>query len=50
MGLLLLVRGGRMVAITAERGVIERQSGARLTYPRRPPEAECVAIWELASG
>ena len=50
MGLLLLVRGGRVVAITAGSAVIERQSGARLTYTRQPPVAECVAIWELASG
>jgi hypothetical protein len=49
MGLLLLVRGGRVAAITAESAVIERQSGARLTYTRRPPEPECVAIWELTS-
>jgi hypothetical protein len=47
MGLLLLVRGGRVAAITAERAVIERQSGAHLTYTRRPPEPECVPIWEL---
>jgi hypothetical protein len=47
MGLLLLVRGGRVVAITADSAVIERQSGARLTYTRRLPDAECVALWEL---
>jgi hypothetical protein len=50
MGLLLLVRGGRVVAITAESALIERQSGARLTYTRRPPEPECAPIWQLASG
>jgi hypothetical protein len=47
MGLLLLVRAGRVVAITAESAVIEQQSGAHLTYTRRPPEAECIPIWEL---
>jgi hypothetical protein len=47
MGLLLLVNGGRVVAITAESAVIEQQSGARLTYPRRSAEAECVALWDL---
>ena len=50
MGLLLLVNGGRVIAITAESAVIEQQSGARLTYTRRPPEAECVALWELPGG
>jgi hypothetical protein len=47
MGLLLLVRGGRVVAITAGSAVIERQSKARLTYTRRPPEPQCAPIWEL---
>ena len=32
MGLLLLVNGGRVIAITAETAVIQQQSGARLTY------------------
>ena len=49
MGLLLLIQGGRIVALTADSAIIERQSGARLTYRRRPPEPECVAVWELAS-
>jgi hypothetical protein len=43
------VRGGRVVAITAEIAVIERESGARLTYTKHRPERECVAIWELTS-
>jgi hypothetical protein len=47
MGLLLLISGGRVVALTAETAKIEQQSGARLTYTRRPPDAECVAVWEL---
>ena len=50
MGLLLLVNGGRVIAITAETAVIQQQSGARLTYTRRPPEAECVALWDLLSA
>jgi hypothetical protein len=49
MGLLLLVNGGRVVAITTETGMIEQQSGARLTYTRRPPDTECVALWDLSS-
>jgi hypothetical protein len=47
MGLLLLINVGRVIAITTESAVIEKQSGARLTYARRPPEAECVPVWEL---
>ena len=47
MGLLLLLRGGRVVALTASTAVIEQLSGARLTYTRRPPEAEGVPLWEL---
>jgi hypothetical protein len=50
MGLLLLLRGGRVVALTASTAIIEQQSGARLTYTRRPPEPECVPLWELASA
>ena len=49
MGLLLLINGGRIVAITAETAVIERQSGARLTYTRRSADTECVAVWDLRS-
>jgi hypothetical protein len=47
MGLLPLLRGGRVVALTASTALIEQQSGARLTYTRRPPEPECVPLWEL---
>jgi hypothetical protein len=47
MGLLLSVRRGRVVAITAKSARIEQPSGARLTYMRRSPEVECVAVWEL---
>jgi hypothetical protein len=49
MGLLLLVGGGRAVAISAETSVIEQRCGARLTYTRRPAEAECAALWQLPS-
>jgi hypothetical protein len=48
MGLLLLLRGGRVVALTASTAIIEQQSSARLTYTRRPPGAECVPLWELS--
>jgi hypothetical protein len=47
MGLLLVIRGGRVVVLTTEAAKIEQQSGARLTYTRRPPDAECVAVWDL---
>jgi hypothetical protein len=47
MGLLLVIRGGRVVALTSETAKIEQQSGARLTYTRRPAEVGCVALWEL---
>jgi hypothetical protein len=49
MGLLLVIRGGRVVVLTTEVAKIEQQSGARLTYTRRPPETECVAVWDLIS-
>jgi hypothetical protein len=49
MGLLLLVNGGRVVVISAESAIIEQQSGSRLTYTRRPPEPECVPLWDLNS-
>ena len=47
MGLLLLIRGGRVVALTADSAAIEQQSGARLTYTRQPIEAECMPLWRL---
>jgi hypothetical protein len=50
MGLLPLIQGGRVIAITAESARIEQPSGARLTYTRRPPEAGCVAVWDLLAG
>jgi hypothetical protein len=49
-GLLLSVRRGRVVAITAKSARIEQPSGARLTYTRRSPEVECVAVWELPTA
>jgi hypothetical protein len=47
MGLLLVISSGRVVVLTTEAAKIEQQSGARLTYTRRPPETECVAVWDL---
>jgi hypothetical protein len=45
-GALLLINGGR-VPLNADTAVIEQQSGARLTNTRRPPDTECVAVWDL---
>ncbi len=47
MGLVLLIRGGRVVAISAETAIIEQASGSRLTFTRRPPEREAVLLWDL---
>ena len=47
MGLLLAIRGGRVVVLTTETAVIEQQSGAPLTYTRRPPDTECMPLWDL---
>jgi hypothetical protein len=47
MGLTLLTRGGRVVALSAETAIIEQASGSRLTFTRRPNEREAVPIWEL---
>ena len=49
MGLLLVVNGGRVVALTTEAAKIEQQSRARLTYTRSPPDTECVPVWDLSS-
>lgn len=49
-GLLWLVAGRRIVALTAETAVIETPGGGRLTYRRRPKiNDQAVAPWELAS-
>jgi hypothetical protein len=47
MGLLLLLRGGRVIALTAASAVIEQRSGARLTYTRRAVESDVVPVWDL---
>ncbi len=48
MGLALLIRGGRIVAFTADRAIIEQASGSRLTFTRRPPEQDAVPMWDAA--
>ena len=48
MGLLWLLRGGRIAALTSESAVIEMPSGSRLTYRTNPiREPGDVLAWEL---
>jgi hypothetical protein len=47
-GLVLLIGGGRVVAMTDASATIQRPSGSRLTYSRTPAHPEAVALWELA--
>jgi hypothetical protein len=46
-GLVLLIGGGRVVAMTASSATIQRPSGSRLTYSRMPAYPEAVPLWEL---
>jgi hypothetical protein len=48
MGLALLIRGGRIVALTADRAIIEQASGSRLTFTRQSPEQDAVPMWDAA--
>jgi hypothetical protein len=47
-GLLWLLNGARLVALTETTAAIEAQTGARLTYRRKPNQAGRVLAWELA--
>ena len=47
-GLVLLIGGGRVVAMTASSATIQRRSGSRLTYTRVPANAEAVPLWALS--
>ena len=48
-GLLWLLNGGKLVALTAVTATIETTGGARQTYRRCPIEVDAVApAWELA--
>ena len=48
MGLLWLLRGGRIVALTSESAAIEMRSGSRLTYRvKHTREPGDVLAWEL---
>jgi hypothetical protein len=48
-GLLWLLHGDKLVAMTAETAVIERPTGSRQTYYRRAVEPGALVLpWELA--
>jgi hypothetical protein len=49
-GLLWLLRGHRLVALTADTAVVETPTGARQTYRRRPHAPGRALAWELTSG
>jgi hypothetical protein len=50
MGLLWLIQGGKLVALTADSAKIDTLTGALQTYPRRPIDSDRVVLaWELAS-
>jgi hypothetical protein len=46
-GLLLLLNGDRLVALTENTATIETRTGARQTYRRKPNEPGRVLAWEL---
>ena len=49
-GLLWLVEGRRIVALTAETAAIEIPGGRQLTYRRKPHlEVESIAVWDVVS-
>jgi hypothetical protein len=49
-GLLWLMAGRRLVALTADSATIETASGGRLTYRRVPNDPGRVLAWSLCSG
>jgi hypothetical protein len=52
MGLVLLLHGRELAALTGGEAVIPTQTGARQTYRRHPrdplPPAERCLVWELS--
>ena len=46
-GLLWLLNGDRLIALTTETAVIERRTGTRQTWRRKAAEASQVLVWEL---
>jgi hypothetical protein len=47
-GLLWLLNGGKLIALAERTPAIERQTGSRQTYRRKPSELSRVLAWELA--
>ena len=47
-GLLWLLHGDRVVAMTADTATIETSTGARQTYRRKPSEAGRVLAWQIS--
>ena len=52
MGLVLLLRGDEIAALTATEAAIRTRTGARQTYRRKPSDplhrAERCLVWELS--
>lgn len=49
-GLLWLLHGDRLVALTVDAAIIETPTGARQTYRRKPNEPGRVLAWDLVPG
>ena len=49
-GLLWLLNGDRLLALTENTATIAIKTGAQQTYPRKPSEPGRVLAWELAGG
>jgi len=51
MGLLWMIQGGKLVALTADSAKIDTLTGALQTYPRRPIDSDRVVLaWELSKA
>jgi hypothetical protein len=54
MGLILLLHGRELAALTATEAVIRPRTGARQTYRRKPADPLCrterCLVWELDGG
>jgi hypothetical protein len=49
-GLLWLLNGDRLVALSENTAAVETRTGARQTFRRKPNEPGRVLVWELADG
>ena len=47
-GLLWLLNGDKLIALTQNTATIERQTGARQTYRRKPNGGDRMLAWELS--